>query len=255
MNVETISSPKRARKDRHYMEQTRRPAFAVFWLLPLSVIYEIWAFTSGNPQARSGLEHLLFSWMGFVPPLVIPGVCLGLVWWWHRKSGDNWEVDSRHLGFAAGEALVLGLMIFFGTRVLQLGFATSIELGEGAVSSTAASSLDWIEQFARYCGAAVVEEVVFRFVLLTGVVVSLNRYLRVPRANLVLAVVSTSLLFSAFHYTILNPAGNPFEWLGFMCRFLVGVAFSLVFLNRGLAIAVLAHLAYNAMFIVDARGW
>ncbi len=252
MNRDATNSILLSRLNRHYAAQTRRPAMAIFWMLPLLLVYEIWAFTSGRPMNRSGIEWLMFSWAGFVPALVMPAACLALVAWWHRRVGDHWDIDARHLGLAAVESLLLGAMIYFATCAIQLGFTNSIEGRQVADEQRWLNDLDAV---ARFCGTSVFEEIVFRFLLMMGLIHWFARFVQSSAVRVTLAVILSSLLFSAFHYSVLNPAGDPFEWLGFVCRFLVGIAFTLVYLRRGLSIAVLAHLFYNLMFLIVWRNW
>ncbi len=71
------------------------------------------------------------------------------------------------------------------------------------------------------------------------------------RTSIVVAVIGTSVLFSAAHYV--GPYGDPIHlgrfifWFGFVFRFLAGVFFSVLFVGRGFGIAVGAHAGYDIL--------
>jgi Type II CAAX prenyl endopeptidase Rce1-like len=238
-------SEKLRRAEAVYARQTMRPAIAIMVIVPLLTIYEIGAIVTGNRSARSGFEQLLFSFLGDVPSLIMSLVCLGIVLVWHRRGRDHWEFDARHLPIVVGESVVLGAMIFFAVNAIRFAFAAELH----PVSRVETSLLDWMSFISRYCGTSVFEEIWFRLMLLGGSVALLKRFSISFPGSLALVIALGSLLFSALHYANWNPAGDPFEWLGFICRFLLGVAFSLIFLFRGLSVAVLSHLVYNVLFL------
>jgi hypothetical protein len=190
---------------------------------------------------------LLFSFLGEAPALIMSLVCLGIVLLWHGRSRDHWEFDARHLPIVLGESVVLGAMIFFAVNAIRFAFAWELQ----KVSRIDVSLLDWMSFVSRNCGTSVFEEIWFRLMLLGGGVMLLRRLPGSFRGYFPLAIISSSLVFSALHYSNWNPAGDPFDWLGFVCRFLIGVAFSLVFLFRGLSVAMLSHLVYNVFSLTS----
>jgi Type II CAAX prenyl endopeptidase Rce1-like len=238
-------SEKLRRAESAYARQTMRPAIAILVIVPLLTIYEIGTIVTGNRSARSGFEQLLFSFLEDVPSLIMSFACLGILLVWHRRCRDHWEFDARHLPIVVGEAVVLGAMIFFAVNAIRFAFAAELQ----SVPGVEISLLDWMSIVSRYCGTSVFEEIWFRPMLLGGIVWLLKRFSSSFPGSLSLAIVLSSLLFSALHYVNWNPAGDPFDWLGFVCRFLLGVAFSLIFLFRGLSVAVLSHLVYNVLFL------
>jgi len=87
--------------------------------------------------------------------------------------------------------------------------------------------------------AGLLEEVVFRLVVLPGVYLACRRKLGV-RASAALGIVATALLFSLSHE--LGPAGGAFEPRFLLTRFLVpGVAMSVLAFSAGPAFVVAAH--------------
>jgi membrane protease YdiL (CAAX protease family) len=93
-------------------------------------------------------------------------------------------------------------------------------------------------------GAGVYEEVVFRLLLLGGLVAAFSKFTNLGRAMTVLAAfILSSLAFSAMHH--LPPHGDPLGLGVFTFRFLAGIFFALLFWFRGLAVAVYTHAFYD----------
>jgi membrane protease YdiL (CAAX protease family) len=61
--------------------------------------------------------------------------------------------------------------------------------------------------------------------------------------SVVLAVLVTSVLFSAAHYA--GAHGETFDWFSFSFRFLAGAFFALLFVYRGFGIAAGTHALYD----------
>ena len=62
-------------------------------------------------------------------------------------------------------------------------------------------------------------------------------------ASVVIAVVVTSVLFSAAHYAGVH--GETFDWFSFCFRFLAGAFFAVLFVFRGFGIAAGTHALYD----------
>jgi membrane protease YdiL (CAAX protease family) len=96
-----------------------------------------------------------------------------------------------------------------------------------------------------FLGAGIYEELLFRLILLSGVLWMLKRAGAAPRLRLVGAILLTSLLFAAAHYV--GPHGEPLHWFSFLFRFLAGVFFAVLFVYRGFGIAAGAHAGYDVL--------
>ena len=57
-----------------------------------------------------------------------------------------------------------------------------------------------------------------------------------------------ALLFSLAHYV--GPGGDTFAIHSFLFRFLAGALFGIIFLGRGLAVAVYTHAIYDIYVLV-----
>jgi membrane protease YdiL (CAAX protease family) len=131
--------------------------------------------------------------------------------------------------------------------------------GRLLANATAASSSDVLATLVAYVGAGIYEEVLFRLMLLPVAWWILKQLGFSPRASLTLAVLVTSVIFSAAHYQFELSffgyrwgleTGEPFAWFSFLFRFLAGSFFSLLLLFRGFGITAGTHVMYDFFTLV-----
>ena len=97
-------------------------------------------------------------------------------------------------------------------------------------------------------GAGVYEEVLFRFLLMGGLILVLHRALGGRLSWVVpLAVVTSSLLFSLAHHRI---GGEPWDRGVFWYRAAMGGLLGVIFWARGLGIVVYTHALYNVTVLI-----
>jgi membrane protease YdiL (CAAX protease family) len=100
-------------------------------------------------------------------------------------------------------------------------------------------------------GAGIYEELLFRLIIMTLVIIVLADVLKFKmRWAAAAAVVVSALLFSAHHYA---PIGlDSFSWGSFSFRAFAGAYLGIIFLVRGYGPAAGAHAAYNVMVVASA---
>jgi membrane protease YdiL (CAAX protease family) len=132
------------------------------------------------------------------------------------------------------------LICFVMVDLLHMDPRLSLAPGTHAGGSDATGPLAWI---IVALGAGVHEELVFRVLLLGGVVAFLSGPLKVRR-GLAVAVgfIVSSVLFSAAHHII---GGEPFRMGPFVYRVFCGLIFASLYEWRGLAVAVYTHALYD----------
>jgi membrane protease YdiL (CAAX protease family) len=96
-----------------------------------------------------------------------------------------------------------------------------------------------------FFGAGIYEELLFRLMLLPTVFAVFQWLGESRRASWFGAILFSSLVFSAAHFQLVTPGGDPFHWDSFLFRTVAGVFFSLLFLFRGFGITVGAHTLYD----------
>jgi membrane protease YdiL (CAAX protease family) len=105
------------------------------------------------------------------------------------------------------------------------------------------------ERLVMSAGAGVHEELVFRLVMMGGILRLGERGLGFRRwAALALAIAISSVLFSAAHHV--GPLGDPLRAGVFVYRALAGAAFALLFHFRGFALAVYTHTLYDVYVLL-----
>jgi membrane protease YdiL (CAAX protease family) len=98
-------------------------------------------------------------------------------------------------------------------------------------------------------GAGLYEELLFRVLLVSGLLMLARRVLGfgTTLAN-TFAVVLGALIFSAFHYV--GPYGDPLRLDSFVFRSIAGVAFSALYVFRGFGITAWTHALYDVLVLV-----
>jgi Type II CAAX prenyl endopeptidase Rce1-like len=103
-------------------------------------------------------------------------------------------------------------------------------------------------QLFANAGAGIYEEVLFRYLLLGGLVLVLHRGLGGHKGWVVpLAILVSAALFSWAHHAL---GGQPYDRSVFLYRTLMGVILGTVFWFRGLGIVVYAHALYNVSLVL-----
>lgn len=229
-----------------YWKDTRAPRYSLLFALPLLLLYEVLAhFISGESGIRNGADVLLkslFALLGGRHGLTIFAAVLfgtGLV-----LVARDWRTGGAPVaGYFAGmfgESVVYALL-FGGVTSLLTGLLLhgpqSLMIGQG-------QALGLPTELVVSLGAGIYEELLFRVLLVSGLVLLAKRVLGwQPLPSGVLAAGAGALIFSAFHY--IGPYGDPWQLGSFTFRAVAGLLFSILYLTRGLGITAWAHALYD----------
>lgn len=252
--AETLAAP--AGKD--YFRASREPRYSVLLALPLLLLYELFAFTlSGSTWAgvRNGADVMLkslFLWLGGERGVMVFGILLLaigavlVVQDLRRHPGGL----KRHV-FALMMAESAVYAVLFG---VVIGKLTALVLGMPALlMQIGGGQLDVPTQLVTSLGAGLYEELLFR-VLLTGGLLWLFvkglRWRRTVAAGV--AVALSALIFSAFHYV--GSLGDVFTVQSFTFRAIAGLAFSLLYVTRGLGVTAWTHALYDVFITLASVG-
>lgn len=247
-----MADPKSPPPPRHddYWALARQPLHCLLFLLPLLASYEFGvSLTNGGDQAsaRNGADYWMRSGMqrvGLKHPLLLPLIVVGILAGWHLAGRFRWKLSARTLfGMLAESALFGGCLVVLG-QLQDLAFRSHLgQLAHGAHPAIPLAQPGTLPRVISYIGAGVYEEVLFRLCLIP-VSYWLLRGLLIPRRPaLVLAVLTTSMLFSAAHYV--GPAADQLTMFSFLFRAMAGVFFAVLFVLRGFGITVGSHAAYD----------
>lgn len=196
-------------------------------IFPLLLVYEVGVLFTGRVNGADVVTRALYTIAGSPTIYLLVHVAIALLFMLWIRRGNRWstlrlEIAAPVILEAAIYALTLGALI---TLVLDRLLGLGID-GRSVVAAL---------------GAGVHEELVFRLGLFAGFVALLSGLER--RFAVVLALVTSSLLFAAAHH--LGVHGEPFTLHAFVFRTLAGAAFGAIFWFRSLAHAVYAHVLYD----------
>lgn len=232
-----------ARKQKSPKPPTRghlvKPLDALFFLLPLIIFYELASIIHPDRVIAFDLLHKFIELFGpigaWAPGLMVVVVLIST----QIASGEPWTISWQRVGLMYVEAIVLAGPLFLLSR--------AIPFQAGVAPSTYA-----LDQFAMGIGAGIYEELVFRLILITLLMMIGMDLLRLERKGVaVAAVILSSVAFAAHHH---RPIGTePFELVPFVFRTFAGVYLAIIFWYRGYGAAAGCHAAYNVMLGVTER--
>ncbi|HEU4629246.1 MAG TPA: CPBP family glutamic-type intramembrane protease [Gemmatimonadaceae bacterium] len=245
---------------RSYWADSRSPRYSLLFALPLLVVYELLAalLAPAAGGVRNGADVLLRSafalvagrWAPVALGAVVVGAALGLVVRDLRgRGGLRAAVRPRiflvMLAESAALALVFGAVVAAVTSAL---LHPTLVLAQGAEPAPLAT-FSWPQRLMLSVGAGLYEELLFRVVLVSGLMLLAHHVAGLSqRAAGAVAVVAGAALFSAAHYV--GAYGDPFTLESFTFRFVAGLFFSALYVLRGFGITAWTHALYDAFLLV-----
>lgn len=239
-----------------YWRETRQPRYALVFALPLLALYEALAAAlghSGAGEVRNGADVLLksvFLVLGGHRGVLAFGAVLLLAGGWlvlRDARANGWPRLAPFAGMAVESvayAAILGGVA---------GTLTSLLLGAGPLASGAAAGFDLGTQLMLSLGAGLYEELLFRVLLVSGLLVVARRGFGWTRGGSVaFAVGVAALVFSAFHYV--GPYGDRLALGSFAYRAVAGALLSGLYVARGFGITAWSHALYDVGLAL-AGGW
>jgi len=230
-----------------YWSLSRKPVFGVIFVLPLWLIYELLAFQinqSWQGNLRTGTDLLFkkfFNYLG-IPEwntIVLPFLFLILYFLYQRERILKTSIRPVHFAYMFLESLFYALL--FGTVV---GGFTGFFL----VQQNVYVNQPLINSLVVHLGAGVYEELFFRLLFISGVVIFFRKaFNKESSTSYPVAILLGSLLFACFHY--LTVFDQPFHLESFLFRFFAGVIFSFLFILRGYGICAYTHSLYNVLLL------
>jgi hypothetical protein len=230
-----------------YGQQSARPLVSLLFVAPLLVIYEAGVIWLGPEAMRNGADVWL-RWLleraGFGQYLLLPILTCCLLLAWHHLAHQPWRAKSAVLG---GMLMECGVMAVLLLAVAQLHGSFFVRAASMTCAASPASGPDLAGKLVSYCGAGIYEELLFRLMLLPAVAGMAHLAGGKPRVCWMIAIVATSLAFSAAHYDFVTPYGEPFALTSFAFRLVAGGFFAVLFVYRGFGIAAGTHALYDVL--------
>ena len=230
-----------------YITASRAPRYSLLYALPLLLLYEGSSFAltaSAYEGVRNGADVVLkscFLALGGRYGLTAFNVALlgiGTVLVWRDRRRNRGALAGRVFTAMFVESAVYAAL--FG---LVVGWLTMLVLPDAALRIGGAP-LDVPTQLVVSLGAGIYEELLFRVILTGGLLWLLRAALAMQPASAAIgAVLVSALIFSAFHYV--GALGDRFTVASFTFRAIAGVAFSVLYVTRGLGITAWTHALYD----------
>jgi len=250
----------RSNKPAPYWEATQWPLQCLYFLLPLLVVYEIgtilvahWAESSSQRILAERLLRNFFDLFGIagvhLPAITIVVV---LICWHIARPKDPAKPQGRlQMGMLA-ESLVLAVPLF----VLQLLTLRVIhgqgELAMMATDGELSAVQAWASKLVLSIGAGLYEELVFRLLAITVLMIVFEEVLAIPRKWAALtALVCSSLAFSWYHFW--GGEVRPAAMVSAIFFALAGAYFAGIFMLRGFGIVVGTHAAADVLIVSAPR--
>ncbi len=231
-----------------YLTATRQARYSLTFALPLLLLYEGLAAAMSQSDAvsvRNGADVLLktvFMALGgrngvTLFGVLLLGVGLWLVWQDYRKTPGRLEMS--YIGLMLAESVAYAAVL--GTVVSTL--ASLLLSGQLAIVQNGSfSQFTFGTQLMVSLGAGIYEELLFRVLLVSGMVaLGLRLGWRRPVAVGV-AVLGSAIIFSGFHYV--GPFGDTLTVASFTFRAVAGLVLSGLYVTRGFGIVAWRHALY-----------
>ena len=238
-----------------YWALSRSPRYSLTFAVPLLLLYEALALALNQGDTsgiRNGADVLLRSMAGALAgawgPALLGGlialILIGLALRDRRRAA---ALRPRYFVLMLLESAVLAIVFGFVVGVVTAQLLNALP----TLAIAQEVKMEWPVVLMVSLGAGVYEELVFRVLLVSGLLfVGRTLFGLGNVAATTFAVITGALVFSAFHYV--GPYGDPFEVPSFVFRTVAGLAFSGMYVTRGFGITAWTHALYD-VFLLAAR--
>ena len=227
----------------NYLSYSRNHITSFIFLIPLMIIYEFLSFllfNNKNFTIRNSADSIfrdifqLFSsnsiyYYSFI--FIIFCIYVFLV---YRKDIVNYKIRVNYLFCMYIEGAILGflLLLFLNNNIFHY---------------TVSYYDDLFLTFYLCLGAGIWEEILFRLVLISFLIIIFDNIYFLNNYKIILSLIISSLLFSAFHY--IGSGSDVYTHYTFIVRLIGGLLLGLIYLKRGLAVSSMTHLCYDLFLI------
>lgn len=276
-----------------YFERTSRPVYALIFLLPFIVFYEVGTIlintdVLNQTQVRvvafvwlqKGLEYIgltgKMAWLA--PPLVVVIILIAL----QMTCRKSWRVWVNDMPAMAAECVLLALPLIVLSLFLISNSPSQERVGTGQSAGGAAviqnigglnnfsatsgdnaepgEKEDLLANIVTSIGAGIYEELVFRLILICLLMIVFQNLMGMGHNNAIVgSVLVSAALFSAHHHIDFLSGqfsqSEPFEITRFIFRTIAGIYFAGLFAIRGFGITAGTHAFYDIIAVLVRTFW
>lgn len=238
---------------RGYFGLSARPLHILVFLIPVIVAAELGALGVGGESIATQLAaHRMlvrffeaFGVLGLHLPALALVVTLVIQ---HILAKDRWRIEPVVPAAMIVESAFLTGPLLILVLILRPDAPAAVAVTNGGIGPFTPQS-----GILLAMGAGLYEEMLFRLVIITAIHFVAADLLRVPDAPAkVLAIFVSAVLFALHHDTAL--ASGAMDRTLFAFYLLAGIYFGVLFLGRGLGIAIGVHACYDLLVLVVMPG-
>lgn len=231
--------PERFPRAKAWLRKGHEPLAGLYLTIPVFVLYHVgilFVSTRNGADLVSGVTLRLLHSSQPAYIAVTVGFAIGLIIAVQLLRRTSRLKISEWLPML-GESLVFAFVVpFIATWATHKLFAW--ELGGHSIGA--------FEKVVMAAGAGFHEELLFRVVLFGGLVLFLEKVVKMSVTKAaILAALLSALAFSGVHY--IGPFGDDFQLLSFAYRAFSGLLLAALYWWRGFAVAVYTHMFYDLM--------
>ncbi len=232
---------------KQYFSNTHTLLYSFLFSVPLFLVYEALILIS-QPNA----DHIvrisvdvwmksLFTYFGVNAISFSLLVMMLLGFFILYKERDRLkDLQLSYFPIMLLECLIYAIVVAFISNTL-------VSLIFNIAATDPIQSLSYLQKLALSLGAGLYEELFFRVILVSLLVLLFNKLFGKKWAAIVAAVTLSALLFSAVHY--MGSMGDLFTFSSFLYRFLFGLILNGIYIWRGFGVAAWTHALYDVLVI------
>ena len=234
-----MSKTNTSRRDRRsgYNQEIVRPLPCLVFVLPLLTLFHVGIAYYGTSLVAVLDVYRLLHYFGATTVYVAPLAIVVVLLVQHLFHRDPWQIRPKVLAGMVAESILWLL------PMLAMTHLTGMALAAGA-----RAPLEWgLEKVLTAVGAGLYEEFIFRLLLLSLVMLVFVDVFNLRKdVVMIVGVIVTAVLFSLYHFSASqNSGGVGFDWQLFTFRAMAGLYLGALYVFRGFAVAVGAHVVYD----------
>lgn len=231
-----------------YFSDTKNLLYSFLISLPLFLAYELLILIS-QPDSSQIVRISVDSWFKSIFSLfgvntvsiTLLIVALFGMFILYKEREQLRELRFKYFPLMIGESTIYAILVtLVATFFVSMVFAIS--------ANDPISSLTGLQKFALSLGAGLYEELFFRVILVSVLILVFQKVFNNKNwAAITAAVVLSAFLFSMVHY--IGSMGDPFTLSSFTYRFVFGLILNGIYVWRGFGIAAWTHALYDLMVL------
>lgn len=230
---------------KRYFDQTSTLTYSYLISIPLLILYEVLIRIS-QPAEEAMVRLSAEIWITRLLMLIhhntivlttVLVIVLGVFIFWKDRE-KSIHLKTSYFGWMVAESIVWAVLLAFLVGGL---------VGWIFMFSADAPAVTRLQMLALSIGAGLYEELVFRVVLVYGLIYLFNLLFE-RKTAVIISVILAAAIFSGVHYT--GSMGDVFTLPSFMFRMIFGLALNALLVIRGFGITAWTHSLYDVLLVI-----